>query len=237
MPEPVVLIAWIDFLDPWSYVVTSRIEQLAPLYGDRIQLEWRAFMRYPEKREWSLEDYRAETTKWLEPASAEPKLAFSLWSTGASPPTHSAPALVAALVAGDEDASRAPDYWHLLFVAHFERNLNVSDPAVLIELASEVGYDEMAFAARLRGSYADYVKKVVDDHNEALRRGITDVPAVIVAYEYLVKGAATVEQYRELLDGLLPAEPEQPAESEEPAEREEPAKSEEPAEPEQPAAS
>jgi predicted DsbA family dithiol-disulfide isomerase len=210
MAEPVLLIAWIDFLDPWSYVTTKRLEQLAPQYGDRIQLEWRAFMRYPEKREWSSEDYRVETTAWLEPASAEPELTFSLWSSGAAPPTHSAPALVAALVAGDENGTLAPAYWRLLFVAHFERNLTISDPVVLIELAREVGYDEMAFAMRLRGSYADYVKRVVEDHNDALRRGITDVPAVIVANEYLVKGAGTLDQYRELLEGLLPTEEPQP---------------------------
>ena len=107
MTEPVLLTAWIDFLCPWSWVATTRLERFAQEYGELVELEWRAFMRYPEKEEHDLDAWRASTKEWLEPAMAESELTFSLWATGHAPPTHSAPALVAALVAADVDPEKA----------------------------------------------------------------------------------------------------------------------------------
>jgi predicted DsbA family dithiol-disulfide isomerase len=205
MGEPVLLTAWIDFLCPWSWVATVRLERVAQIYGVAVELEWRAFMRYPQKEQRDLADWRASTTEWLEPATAEPELTFSLWATGNPPPTHSAPALVAALVAADVDEERAPEYWRALFRAHFAENRTISDTGTLIALARHAGIDDDAFAMAFRGRYAEYVKQVIEDHNEGLKRGIQDTPAVVVADEFLVRGTPTVDQLRDLVDQVLEA--------------------------------
>lgn len=205
MGEPVLLTAWIDFLCPWSWVATVRLERVAQIYGDAVELEWRAFMRYPQKEQRDLAAWRASTTDWLEPATAEPELTFSLWATGNAPPTHSAPALVAALVAADVDPDRAPEYWRALFRTHFAENRTISDTGTLIALARQTGIDDDAFAMTFRGRYADYVKQVIEDHNEGLKRGIQGTPAVVVADEFLVRGTPTVDQLRDLVDQVLEA--------------------------------
>jgi predicted DsbA family dithiol-disulfide isomerase len=212
MAPPVTLTAWIDVLDPWSWVVVTRLTRVVEHYGDTVAFEWRAFLRYPTKEVRDLEEWRRSTTEWLEPASAEPGLDFSLWSTGNPPPTHSVPALVAALVALDEDPDRAPDYLEALFRAHFTDNRTVSDGRTLIELAGETGFDVDAFAMRLRGRYGAYAKRTVEQHNEGARRQVTDAPAVVVGGEYLVRGPADEQQYRELIDQMLAATPDGAAE-------------------------
>lgn len=226
MAEPVLLTAWIDFLCPWSWVVTTRLERFAQEYGDLVELEWRGFMRYPQKENRELGAWRASTKEWLEPAMAEGDLNFSLWVTTNPPPTHSAPALVAALVAADVDPERAPDYWRALFRAHFAENRTISDTGTLIGLARQVGLDDDAFAMTYRGRYADYVKQVIDDHNEGLRRGITDTPAVVIADEFLVRGTPTIDQLRDVVDQVLEARGVTPPRSAEPEPAPEPEKAE-----------
>jgi predicted DsbA family dithiol-disulfide isomerase len=229
MAQPVTITAWIDFLDPWSWVTTTRLERLSARYGDLVELEWRAFMRYPEKQVRDLDEWRKATVEWLEPAAAEPGLGFSMWATTNAPPTHSAPALAAALVAGEEDAERAPSYWRALFRAHFTENRTISDGGTLIAIAREVGIDEDGFAMGLRGRYTHYVKQVIEEHNAGAKRGVTATPAVVIGDEYLVRGAASDEQYRDLIDQVLEARGVTPPAAPEPAAEPAPESAAEPA--------
>lgn len=211
MGEPVQLQAWIDVLDPWSYVVSTRLDRLVSELGDRVGLQWRAFLRQPEKQDQDPDSFRKATIEWMEPASAEPDLAFSLWATSDAPPTHSAPPLVALKVAALEDPARADAYRRALFEAFFTENRTVSDSVVLIDVARRVGYHEDGFAMSLRGMYRDHLTQVLLDDHEARQRGIEDCPAVVVGGVYLVKGPATVDQLRELVAKVERGEAHAPA--------------------------
>lgn len=200
MGEPVQLTAWIDVLDPWSYVVATRLDRLVADLGDRVAVTWRAFVRLDEKQQVDADEFRKGTIEWMEPAGAEPELTFSLWATTDPPPTHSAPALVALKVAEVEDPALADAFRRSLFDAFFGENRTVSDSAVLIDVARRVGYLDDAFAMRLRGMYRDHLKQVLLDDHEARQRGIDDCPAVVVGGTFLVKGPATLEQYRDLVE-------------------------------------
>jgi predicted DsbA family dithiol-disulfide isomerase len=139
----------------------------------------------------------------MEPASQEPGLAFSLWSTDARPPTHSAPALAAYQVVAHTEPEKADDFRRAVFAAYFTENRTISDSSVLIAAARAVGVDDDVFAMTLRGHYGDYVQVVIDDHQAALRHGIDVPPAVVVAGEYLVKGPASYVKLRTLVEKLL----------------------------------
>jgi predicted DsbA family dithiol-disulfide isomerase len=203
MAGAVTLDAWIDFLCPWSYVVSTRIDRLSAEFGDRIDIEWRAFMTVTEPVERPLDEFRTSTSEWMEPASQEPSLGFSLWSTDNRPPTHSAPALAAHKVVTTADPSRADAFRRAVFAAYFGENRTISDSPVLIAAARSVGVDDDVFAMTLRGHYGEYVQQVIDDHQAALRTGIETTPAVVVGGEYLVKGAASYVKLRTLVERLL----------------------------------
>ncbi len=199
MGEPVQLQAWIDVLDPWSYVVATRLDHLVEELGDRVVLEWRAFLRHPEKQDQDPDEFRKGTIEWMEPASAEPGLTFSLWATSDPPPSHSAPPLVALKVAALENPTLSDAYRRAVFEAFFTANRTISDSLVLIDLARQVGFHEDGFAMSLRGLYRDHLTQVLLDDHEARQRGIADCPAVVVGDVYLVKGPATLDQLKELV--------------------------------------
>jgi len=203
MGEPLLIVAWVDFLDPWSYVLSARLDRLERDFGDRVGVQYRAFMTVTEPAERTLADYRQAAVEWKEAASQEPAVSFSMWEGDSRPPTHSAPALAAARVVTDLDPDRADDYRRAVFAAHFSDNRTISESPVLVSLAKAVGVDEDLFAMALRGNYADYVQAVIDDHQEALAKGIDATPGLIVADEYVVKGHASYLSLHTLVERLL----------------------------------
>jgi predicted DsbA family dithiol-disulfide isomerase len=203
MGEALAIVAWIDFLDPWSSVLSARLDRLERDFGDQVTVQYRAFMTVTEPAERSLVDYRRTASEWKEAASQEPSLSFSMWEGDARPPTHSAPALAAARVVADLDPDRAADFRRAVFAAHFRDNRTISESPVLISLAKAVGVDEDVFAMALRGNYADYVQGVIDDHQEALAKGIEATPGLIVADEYVVKGHPSYLSLHTLVERLL----------------------------------
>lgn len=201
--EAVHLVAWIDFLDPWSYVVSSRLDRLEREFGDRVFVQYRGFMTVTEPVTKSPAEYRAEVVDWKDPDSQEPSLVFSLWDTDARPPTHSAPALAAARVAAAVDPERADEFRRGVFAAHFTDNRTISDSGVLISLARDAGLDADLFAMALRGNYADYVDQVIADHGEAVRKGIESTPGLVADDAYLVKGHPSYLSLHTLIERLL----------------------------------
>jgi predicted DsbA family dithiol-disulfide isomerase len=84
-----------------------------------------------------------------------------------------------------------------LLKAYFTEGRNVSDPAVLLELAQAAGLPE-AEARELLASdrYAD---EVAASEAEVQRQGIHAVPAIIVNQRHLIQGGQSVEVFEKLL--------------------------------------
>ncbi|PWW01404.1 putative DsbA family dithiol-disulfide isomerase [Hoeflea marina] len=99
-----------------------------------------------------------------------------------------------------DKSGRGHDLKQALFSAYFSEQRDVSDIAVLVEIAGSVGLDTAE------------ARKVIEDQRfaEAVRQtegfwtqqGISGVPAVIFDRKHLVSGAQGVENYTKILEQL-----------------------------------
>lgn len=177
-----------------------RLEQLAELEGDGIDIEWRSFLLRPEPEERDVDRFVEYTKSWERPASLEPEAKFNTpWSAEHAPPSHSMPAAIAGKVAATFGEGPSGAYHRALLDAYFVENRTVSDRDVLLDIAADVGIDRDEFARRFDDQRVELARLVIDDHNDAIEAGITGVPAVVVDGRYLVTGAVDVEHYRRVL--------------------------------------
>lgn len=99
--------------------------------------------------------------------------------------------------AATQDAAKAVQLKRALFGAYFTRNENVADHAVLLRLATEVGFDAAAARAVIDSdSYADVVRA---QELEFQRAGIHSVPATIINGQYLIAGGQPPEVFESAL--------------------------------------
>jgi predicted DsbA family dithiol-disulfide isomerase len=99
-----------------------------------------------------------------------------------------------------DDSGRMHDLKQALFEAHFTQGRNLSDSAVLVDIAAEVGLDrDEATAILVDQRFAAQVRQ-----NQKLwtQQGISGVPAVVFDRQHLVTGAQGVENYKSMLDQL-----------------------------------
>lgn len=140
---------------------------------------------------------------WQRIRELEPEMVMNPWDESRDLPTHSLPALEAAKCAqlqGDA-AFRSMD--GLLWMAYYERQLDISDRGVLIELAGEAGLDVARFTKDFDTGWQR--AKVLSEDSEARKRyGITSIPTTVFDDWKAIVGAVPMEQYRSLLDSMLP---------------------------------
>ncbi|MFT5585446.1 MAG: putative DsbA family dithiol-disulfide isomerase, partial [Cognaticolwellia sp.] len=95
---------------------------------------------------------------------------------------------------------RMHDLKMALFTAHFTNGRNLSDDAVLADVAHEIGLDrseavavlaDQRFAAEVRQAEQFWVKQ-----------GVRSVPAVVFNRQHLVSGAQGVETFTNVLNQL-----------------------------------
>ena len=199
---PVTFTVWSDYLCPWCYVTAVRLEEVKRAAGDALAVEWRSFLLRPQPEARPLDRFRQYAQSWHRPAEAEPRADFRMWDGDAEPPSHSMPPAIAAKVAASFGGG-AFDRFHIaLMRAYFDENRTVSERAVLLAVAAEAGIDTIAFAARFDTQAQDLTGMVIADHKDALSRGIAAVPTVLVADEYVLTGAMSVEQYSKVVARL-----------------------------------
>ncbi|MEM5473352.1 DsbA family oxidoreductase [Hoeflea sp. AS60] len=87
-----------------------------------------------------------------------------------------------------------------LFAAYFTDSRDVSDPAVLIEVAEKVGLDGVEAKAVLDDQR--YAEEVRQQENVWIQNNIRGVPAIIFDNKHLVTGAQGVENYTQILKQL-----------------------------------
>jgi len=177
-----------------------RLGQLREKLGDRVSVEWKAFLLRSEPRERPMAAFTEYTSSWGRPASMEPGAVFRFpWSGEHRPPSHSIPSAVAAKAVEAVDPERAGDFRRELFDAYFRRNLTISDPEVLGELAAAAGVDTDRFAEALDRRHAEFESQVMADHAEAVSIGVTGVPAVLMADRFIIPGAVETSLYERLV--------------------------------------
>ena len=97
--------------------------------------------------------------------------------------------------AGIEGGQRALK--HALLQAYFSEGRNVSDHAILVDIAGGAGFD-VARAQAILGS-GEYADEVREAEQFFTRNGISGVPAVIIERKHLVSGGQPVEVFERAL--------------------------------------
>lgn len=92
---------------------------------------------------------------------------------------------------------RKNDLKQALFTAHFTHGRNLSDDAVLVEIAGEIGLDCVEAKAVLDDQrFSDAVRQ---EQQFWIQQGISGVPAVVFDRKHLVTGAQGVDNFKSIL--------------------------------------
>ena len=99
-----------------------------------------------------------------------------------------------------DEKGRKHDLKQALFEAHFTHGRDLSDRAILVDIAAEIGLDRDEASAVLDDQrFAAHVRQ---EQQFWTKQGISGVPAVVFDRKHLVTGAQGVENYKSMLDQL-----------------------------------
>ena len=206
--QPARLIVYSDYLCPWCYLGTVRLQRIGEEFRGRVEFEWRAFLLRPQpdpRR--TLEKFRAYTQSWLRVAAEPDAPPFRTWESDAGPPSHSVPPHLAAKAAATLGANAFHRMHARLLKAYFAENRDITNPQTLLVLWRELDLPEEAFH---RMGDPALLQETIAQHNEALEFGISGVPAVRVqGRDGAVIGAQPIETFRHWINRMVsaPTEP------------------------------
>jgi len=95
---------------------------------------------------------------------------------------------------------RMHDLKQALFIAHFTNARDLSDNAVLADIAGEIGLDRTEALAVLDDQR--YASQIRQEENFWTKQGIRGVPAVVFDRKHLVTGAQGVDNFTSILKQL-----------------------------------
>lgn len=200
----IALDVWSDYLCPWCNVAATRLHRIEDEFGADVELRWRSFLLRPEPAPGrDLAKFRRYTELWQRAAEEEPAAEFRAWASDEGPPSHSVPAHLVAKAA----ATLGPDAFQrmhrALLHAYFVESRDISNARTLAALWGEA---ELPGAELARAADPELLRRVTDEHNEAVELGVGGVPAVrMVGNDVAISGAQPLEVYRRWVRRALEA--------------------------------
>jgi len=179
MPNPITLEVFTDFVCPWCYLSTPRVEKLRRNF--EIEVLWVFFPLHPATpaEGLSLKDLFAGRAVDLEAVHARLKNLMGDEGLQFNQRTHTYNSRLAQELATGFDSVR-----DALYRAYFEEGKNIGDVEVLIGVAQSAGIP--AEAARRILSERTFKEAVDADWEKARRYGITGVPSFVAGGQKLV---------------------------------------------------
>jgi predicted DsbA family dithiol-disulfide isomerase len=101
---------------------------------------------------------------------------------------------------GDEAQQR---YHHALLDAYFVQNRDISSGPELAQIAHECDIDKDAFVELFTEQHDSLRDLVAAEHNDAIGRGITGVPSVVVNENFPIQGAQDVDAYERWITRVI----------------------------------
>lgn len=200
--ESVRLIAYSDYLCPWCYNGSVRLQRVEREFEGRVRLQFRSFLLRPHPNPGrDLEKFRAYTQSWQRPAAEPDGGTFRTWEGDGGPPTHSIPPHVAAKAAATLGENAFRRMHDRLLCAYFAESQDITDTDTLARLWREVGLPDSGFERREDPAL---LEKVIDEHNDAARSGVSGVPTVLIeGQDVPITGAHPTELYRRWIRRVL----------------------------------
>jgi predicted DsbA family dithiol-disulfide isomerase len=173
----------------------ARLRRIEQEFGDAVRVEWRAFLLRPSPEPGrTLARFREYTQSWLRPAAEADAPPFRVWSSDEGPPSHSVPAHLVAKAAAALGPEAFRTVHDRLLRAYFNESRDITDRETLHQLWDELGLAPSGFAV---ADAPATLGAVLDDHRDALARGVTGVPSVMmVGNDVPMLGAMPFETYR-----------------------------------------
>jgi predicted DsbA family dithiol-disulfide isomerase len=200
---------WSDVVCPWCYVGARRFSAALDRFGGDVDVSYRAFELDPTVPPGGMDlaDYLAR--KFGSPAAldrvhdrlahvgAEVGIDFR-WHGKRRVNTFDAHRLAAWVEGeGEGGAASRSALEQRLFRAYFTENLDVSDHAVLAQVAADVGLDSAPAAEALAtGTAADQVRA---EEARAAELGISAVPTFVIEGRWAIPGAQDVDTFVQVL--------------------------------------
>lgn len=205
---------WSDYACPFCYIGEKRMEKaLAEIPGgDKVEVEFKSFELDPTasgKVLSSTVDRFAMKYGLTKEGAAERIEAISAMGRGegidfryaSTRYTNTFDSLRLTKYAQEQDK---PEIVEKLFDAYFTKNLELSDHAVLKEIAAECGLDGEDVSRVLESDrYADEVRA---DEREAMERGIHAVPLFLIGGKYTASGAQPVDILKGVVEKAMEEE-------------------------------
>ena len=187
-----------------------RLDDLKDQLGDKIRIEWKSFMLRPsEKGGKSRQEFLEYSKLWAPMRDLDPRLSVtSPWASENPHPSHSLPALATSKLIKTFGEEIEDDFHHRMFKAYFLENRTISDTDVINAVAGEAGVDEADFGSKFAEQRQALDNQVIDDHNEAIRHGVSAVPTVIVNNEVAIPGAQATDTYIRVIGDIMRSSPE-----------------------------
>jgi predicted DsbA family dithiol-disulfide isomerase len=222
-PARVTIDIWSDVMCPWCIIGYSQLNKgLAQLEGEiEAEVRWHAFELNPDmppegeeqqahlaRKYGRTPDQMASARGQMKEIGARAGYAFDYSGEGDPPQarlwnTFLAHKLLLWTLAqhGPETQTRLK---LALFDAHFQRRRNVSDPAVLLDIAEAVGIDRGEAAATLESEVLG--QQVRAEQQMAWDMNVNGVPAMLVNGKFLIPGAQEPETYANVLRRVVARE-------------------------------
>jgi predicted DsbA family dithiol-disulfide isomerase len=190
------LVAYSDYLCPWCYNASVRLARLEAEDPD-VEVEWRSYLLRPTPAgPRDLERFRAYTESWRRPGAEEDAPRFRPWRGDEGPPSHSLPPHLVAKAAAAVGPEAFRRMHARLLRAYFEESRDISADVTLRALWQELELPPEGFERRGDGAL---LRRVREEHEEALRFGASGVPSLRAAdSDAVITGAlplATVRRF------------------------------------------
>jgi predicted DsbA family dithiol-disulfide isomerase len=191
MTNPTKLEVFTDFVCPWCYLCTPRVEKLKQSLG--VEVQWRFFPLHPDTPQEGLllKDLFAGRNFDIDAAQARLKQLMDAEGLKFNQRTHTYNSRLAQELAKAFDQLRDP-----LYKAYFEDARNIGDVDVLVDIAQSAGIP--ASDAREVLTARTFKEAVDSDWERARRYGITGVPTFVAGNQKLV-GAHPYEMLEKLV--------------------------------------
>ena len=176
-----VLDVYFDYSCPWSYLAFVRAREAAMRTGAEIR--WRPVLA--DRIFETMKSQRLESRLAVDPRKAAyQQKDLRDWARFCSIPitlpdgwpADSTHALAGAIAAFEQDL--IVQYSNAVFVAYFTDGEDISQTAVLVEIAASAGLDTRAFEANIREPKA--LDQVLSNSDELIKRGGFGIPTMFV---------------------------------------------------------
>jgi predicted DsbA family dithiol-disulfide isomerase len=222
-PAKVSIDIWSDVMCPWCIIGYQQLQKgLAELDGEiEAEVRWHAFELNPDMDEAGEEQQAHLARKYgrtpeqaaaargqMREIAARAGYSFDYAGEGDPPEarlwnTFRAHKLLLWALAEHGPAAQTR-LKQALFDAHFQQRRNVSDPAVLLEIAEEAGLERAAAADALASEALG--EQVREEQRMAWDMNVTGVPAMLVNRKFMIPGAQEPESYVSVLRRVVARE-------------------------------